>query len=42
LRAEVLERLLLAHTPEEALLGQWDMERLAADLDLVFGIALPL
>ena len=42
MRAEVLERLLLARAPEEALPEQWDLEGLAGDLDRAFGIALPL
>jgi preprotein translocase subunit SecA len=42
MRAEVLERMLLARTPEEALPEQWDLEGLASDLDRAFALSLPL
>ena len=42
MRAEVLERILLARLPEEALPEQWDLEGLVGDLDRVFGLSLPL
>jgi preprotein translocase subunit SecA len=42
MRAEVLERMLLARTPEEALPEQWDLDGLASDLDRAFALSLPL
>lgn len=38
----MLERMLLARAPEEALPEQWDLEGLAGDLDRAFGLSLPL
>jgi preprotein translocase subunit SecA len=42
MRAEVLERMLLARIPEEALPEQWDLEGLASELDRAFALSLPL
>ncbi|HQT78939.1 MAG TPA: preprotein translocase subunit SecA, partial [Rhodopila sp.] len=42
MRADVLEALVTARVPEKAFVEQWELKDLAADVDRIFGMSLPI